>query len=186
MILGLDISTSCTGWSLFNLDGSLFDIGYIRLDTKKNAFSRVTDVSETITGLMNRVPHLESVYVEENLQAFRPGLSSAKTLLTLARFNGMVSYQTYVSTGVHPDYINVNTARKSLGIKLDRKSDVSTKDQIYQWVVSDLSKTNTNVDWPFKILKSGPRKGLRILDPAAYDMSDAYVIGKAGLALKQS
>ena len=118
MILGLDISTSCTGWSLFNLDGSLFDIGYIRLDTKKNAFSRVTDVSEVITGLMNRVPHLESVYVEENLQAFRPGLSSAKTLLTLARINGMVSYQTYVSTGVHPDYINVNTARKSLGIKL--------------------------------------------------------------------
>ena len=122
MILRLDISTSCTGWSLFNLDGTLINLGYIRLDTKKSAFSRVTDVSECIADLMSGITYLDAVYIEENLQAFRPGLSSAKTLLTLARFNGMVSYQVYIKTGIHPTYINVNSARKALGIKLNRKS----------------------------------------------------------------
>lgn len=184
MILGLDISTSCTGWSILNTDGTLVKLGYIRLDTKKNAFSRVTDVSRCISELMSTIPALEAVYIEENLQAFRPGLSSAKTLLTLARFNGMVSYQTYELTGLYPTYINVNSARKALGIKLDRKSDITTKDQIYNWVASDLNCSNTSVEWPYKILKSGPRKGLKILDSAAYDMSDAYVIGKAGIQLE--
>ena len=35
---------------------------------------------------------IQKIFIEENLQAFRPGFSSAKTLLTLARFNGIVSY----------------------------------------------------------------------------------------------
>lgn len=35
---------------------------------------------------------IEKVYIEQSLQAFRPGFSSAKTILTLAKFNGIVSY----------------------------------------------------------------------------------------------
>ena len=58
MILGLDISTSCTGWSLFNLDGTLVSLGYIRLDTKKNAFSRVTDVSR----ILNKVCEEKNIF----------------------------------------------------------------------------------------------------------------------------
>lgn len=182
MILGLDISTSCTGYSLFDSVGNLIDIGYIRLNPKSSVFSRVTDVSNSISDVIVG-KELDVIYIEENLQAFRPGLSSAKTLLTLARFNGMVSYQMHVLTGKVPVYINVNTARKALGIKLDRKSEVSTKDQIHSWVDNDPSFSNTSVTWPYKILKSGPRKGLEILDPAAYDMADAYVIAKAGIQL---
>jgi Holliday junction resolvasome RuvABC endonuclease subunit len=162
--------------------GNLIDIGYIRLDSKSSVFSRVTDVSSSISDVISG-KELDTIFIEENLQAFRPGLSSAKTLLTLARFNGMVSYQMHVLTGKIPVYINVNTARKTLGIKLDRKSSVATKDQIHRWVDNDPAFTNTSSTWPFKILKSGPRKGLEILDPAAYDMADAYVIAKAGIQL---
>ena len=87
MILGLDISTSCTGYSLFDSVGNLIDIGYIRLDSKSSVFSRVTDVSNSISDAIAG-KELDTIFIEENLQAFRPGLSSAKTLLTLARFNG--------------------------------------------------------------------------------------------------
>jgi len=183
MILGLDISTSCTGYTLLNSDGTLIDIGYIRLDTKSSIFSRVTEVSSVISKIIDETP-IERIFIEENLQAFRPGLSSAKTLLTLARFNGMVSYQAYVLSGLVPDYINVNTARKTLGIKLNRKSDVTTKDQIYHWVDNHSRNTNTMIGWPFKILKSGPRKGLKVLDSAAYDMADSYVIARAGIQIE--
>tara|TARA_B100000700_G_scaffold321715_1_gene421581 strand:- start:12750 stop:13304 length:555 start_codon:yes stop_codon:yes gene_type:complete len=180
--LGLDISTSCTGYSLFNSEGLLIRLGYIRLDNKKSLFSRVSDISDELSEVIRTHP-IECVYVEENLQAFRPGGSSAKTLLTLARFNGMVSYEMSVLTGKDPVYINVNTARKTLGLKINRKSDLSTKEQVHVWVDQDTESSNTKVEWPYKILKSGPRVGQRILDPAAYDMSDAYVICKAGMMI---
>ena len=35
---------------------------------------------------------VDSIYIEENLQSFRAGFSSARTLSTLSRFNGMVSF----------------------------------------------------------------------------------------------
>lgn len=181
-VLGLDISTSCTGFSVFDSDGSLIKLGYIRLDSNKSVFSRVTEVSKSIIELSEHF-NIERIFIEENLQAFRPGLSSAKTLLTLARFNGMVSYQAYKILDIHPDYVNVNTARKLVGLKINRKSEKTTKDQVYEWVTNDLKLSNTKVTWPFKILKSGPRKGIEILDTAAYDMSDAYVICKAGMSL---
>tara|TARA_A100001011_G_C14105153_1_gene754515 strand:- start:417 stop:971 length:555 start_codon:yes stop_codon:yes gene_type:complete len=181
-ILGLDISTSCTGFSIFNTEGNLVELGYIRLNPKESVFSRVTEVSKSIVELDKRF-NIEKTFIEENLQAFRPGLSSAKTLLTLARFNGMVSYQVYNTTGKDPIYVNVNTARKLIGLKINRKSEKSTKEQVYEWVINDLKITDTKVKWPFKILKSGPRKGIEILDNAAYDMSDAYVICKAGMSL---
>lgn len=180
--LGLDISTSCTGYSIFDSKGTLHKIGYIRLDSKKSVFSRASDVSKELSDLASTYK-FEETYIEENLQAFRPGGSSAKTLLTLARFNGMISLQTYLLTDRDPIYVNVNSARKLLGLKIDRKSDSSTKEQVHSWVCSNLESSNTIVDWPYKILKSGPRKGQKILDPAAYDMSDAYVICKAGMML---
>ena len=180
--LGLDISTSCTGYCLFNSDGRLIDIGGIRLNSKKSLFSRVTDVSRTLSKVCEGKT-INHVFIEENLQAFRPGLSSAKTLLTLERFNGMISYEVYSMLGLDPIYVNVNAGRKLVGLKINRKSDLSTKDQVYEWVRQDLNKTNTNIDWPFKILKSGPRKGQKVLDTSAYDMSDAYVICKAGMLL---
>ena len=182
--LGLDISTSCTGYCLFNSEGHLVDIGGIRLSSKESLFSRVTDVSRALREVCEGKT-IKSVFIEENLQAFRPGLSSAKTLLTLARFNGMISYEVYSMTGLDPTYVNVNAGRKIVGLKIDRKSDLSTKDQVYEWVCQDLNKTNTKIAWPFKILKSGPRKGQEVLDASAYDMSDAYVICKAGMLLKK-
>jgi Holliday junction resolvasome RuvABC endonuclease subunit len=167
---------------VFDSERNLIDLGYIRLKSSQSVFSRVTEVSKVITDISGRFD-IESVFIEENLQAFRPGMSSAKTLLTLARFNGMVSYEVHKITGCDPVYVNVNTARKLIGLKINRKSEKSTKDQVHEWVSNDLKISNTNVAWPFKILKSGPRKGMEILDTAAYDMSDAYVICKAGMSL---
>jgi hypothetical protein len=117
------------------------------------------------------------VFIEENLQSFRSGFSSAKTLLSLARFNGIVSLISYETFSVMPVHINVNSARKSLGIKIIRKKDggKNTKDQIFEWVSDNIS-----FDWPKKILKSGPRKNQEIFDPSCFDMADAYVIALSG------
>ena len=112
------------------------------------------------------------------MQAFRPGLSSAKTLLTLARFNGVISQISYDIFSIIPEYINVNSARKNLGIKIisKRKGGKPTKEQVFDWVSSEIK----DFKWTKKKLKSGPRKGIIIIDPSCYDMADAYVIACAG------
>ena len=82
MLLALDISTSCTGYCLFDED-ELVDIGHIDLSKHKGLYEKAKHVKARIFELGSKY-RIHRVVVEENLQAFRPGLSSAKTLMTLA------------------------------------------------------------------------------------------------------
>tara|TARA_Y100000310_G_scaffold341400_1_gene440422 strand:+ start:96 stop:650 length:555 start_codon:yes stop_codon:yes gene_type:complete len=176
VILGLDISTSCIGWCLLQTpDGSLVDAGYIPLRNLKCMFTKAQKAQETLAALVNKHV-IEAIAIEENLQAFRPGFSSAKTLITLARFNGIVSWLSYKCTNLNPEFINVNHARKSVGLKIDRKSSLSTKEQVFEWVQKN---GMSDFPWLTKTLKSGPRKGHVIFDDCCYDISDAFVIAKA-------
>ncbi len=175
-VLGLDISTSCVGWCVLDAEtGSVEAASAIVLKDIKCVFEKALRVKESLQTITLEY-NVDNIAIEENLQAFRPGFSSAKTIVTLARFNGIVSWLSYKCTKVKPDFINVNHARKAVGLKIDRKSDLSTKEQVLEWV-----KTNGMQDflWPMKTLKSGPRKGRVIFDDSCYDISDAFVIAKA-------
>jgi len=175
-ILGLDISTSCIGWCILDdQTGSVGAASAIVLKDIKCVFDKALMVKEELYSIIN--DHgVDTIAIEENLQAFRPGFSSAKTIVTLARFNGIVSWLSYECTSVKPNFINVNHARKAVKLKIDRKSSLSTKEQVFEWV-----KINGMEDfpWPTKMLKSGPRKGRVIFDDSCYDISDAFVIAKA-------
>ena len=121
MILGLDISTSCTGASLISKEGLLLHVVAIKpagddMFQKANSFR--VQLSQWLRQCKISKSEIESVYIEENLQGFRPGLSSAGTLLTLARFNGVASYIVMLDLGVVPEYINVTAARKLASLKI--------------------------------------------------------------------
>ena len=176
LILALDISTSCTGWCVFK-NGIFVNMGYINTPNScKDMMDKANYVKDALLNLTLDYA-IDKIYIEENLQAFRPGLSSAKTLLTLARFNGIVSYLCLDIFGIKPEYINVNSARKLAGIKIDRKSNETTKQQILKWVTNDLKEIKWI--WPTKILKSGKNKGKERILEYCYDMADSYVIAKA-------
>jgi len=175
-ILGLDISTSCTGWCVVDDSGTFIDMGYITLGSKLTSFQKAGVISDALSNL--HIKHnITKVVIEENLQAFRPGFSSAKTLLSLARFNGIVSYLAQEQYSVEPEFINVNVARKKVGLKIvsKRKGGAPTKEQVFAWVDQQV-----NFTWPTKVLKGGPRKGQEILEPGCFDAADAYVIAYAG------
>ena len=174
MILGLDVSTSCTGWCVIDYDGSLVDIGFISLKKIDEMYDKASRVADDLSDVFKKHA-IQKILIEENLQAFRPGLSSAKTLMTLARFNGIISYICYDRFNMKPDHINVNVARKSVGLKLDRKSDKTTKEQVLEWVSS---KIPDHV-WETRVLKSGPRKGQTVVSDGCFDSADAYVIASA-------
>ena len=120
MILGLDISTSITGVTILDEEGSvLLNEAW---DTRnKNHFPDLFRKAEYINlRLLNLQENfsIDSVYVEQSLQSFRSGFSSAQTLSILSRFNGIVSWLCYDIFGQIPEMIPASTARKMCGIKI--------------------------------------------------------------------
>jgi hypothetical protein len=168
--LGLDISTSCTGICILDQNKELVLLDNIRLDKCSDFFEKCTEVKKYLDVL--KTEHLiQNIFIEQDLQAFRPGLSSAATINTLARFNGAVTFMAYQTFGIRPDLINVTKARSAVGLKINHKDKTkTTKDKVFDWVSSEI-----DFDWPKK--KTGSIK------TSCYDMSDAYVICRAGINL---
>jgi len=173
MILGLDISTSCTGYCVFDENG-FYDMGFISLKKYNTLVEKAAYIKSELLRIKNTY-NITAVAIEENLQAFRPGFSSAATLMKLAQFNGVVQWIVYESFGLESFSFNVNTARKLVGLKIRKKDKMSTKEQVLAWVSTDLP----NYEWPTKTVSRGRNKGqVRKVDET-YDMADAYVIAKA-------
>ena len=177
MILGLDISTSSTGWAVLDDTATLIEQSYIPLGKIKNTLQKTVTVVTELKKIREKY-NITNIFIEENLQMFRPGLSSAKVLIALARFNGMVTLLSHQTFDIDPEFLNVNSARKLVELKINKKDkSKTTKEKVLEWVDADLSGS---FDWPTKILKSGPRKGQQIHESGCYDIADAYVIAKAG------
>jgi hypothetical protein len=168
--LGLDISTSCTGICILDQDHNLVLLDNIRLDKCSDFFEKCVEVKKCLEDL-NKSHTIQNIFIEQDLQAFRPGLSSAATINTLARFNGAVTFMAYQTFRVRPDLINVTKARSAVGLKINHKDkSKTTKDKVFEWVSGEI-----DFDWPKK--KTGSIK------TSCYDMSDAYVICRAGINL---
>ncbi len=177
--IGLDISTSIIGVSVFK--NNVFD-NMFHIDLQK--IKCIFDKSKTFRVIFKEKfegKDIDFIFIEDVLQSFTRGLSSAKTLMTLSRFNGIVSNIAFELTRIKPVYINVNTARKTLEIKIDKNADKDKKEQIMDWVTKDLKEYN----WPTKIISRGINKGVVKYEKFCYDMSDAYVICKAGIIINE-
>jgi len=112
---------------------------------------------------------LEKIYIEQSLQAFRPGLSSAKVLLALAGMNRTISFLLWDFTKIVPDYIGATSARKLCGIKVPRGEKAK------KVVLNFLLKNEDGFEVEYT----------RHNNPKAqyYDMADSIVIARAGFAL---
>lgn len=181
--LGLDISTACTGWAVADVDQAglvtRVELGHIELSKTQGLIPKALRAEKIISELQEK-HQFDEIYVEENMQAFHPGASSAQTIVKLAKFNGIVTFICHQLTGKVATNVNVNRARKALGISLQREKlcGVPTKEQVFRWVSAHPALSD--YAWPHKVLGSGPRKGERIMEQHAYDMADAFVVVMAG------
>ncbi len=180
-IIGLDVSTSVTGVSILDANKAGDDSGshiiYLdRIEYKKcnTLWDKADFTSRSLGDLKNKFPGDYKVYLEEPLMGFRAGMSSAATITTLMRFNGIVSYISRGIFGVDPQYIASSTARKSCGIKLQKTSiaGINGKEQVFRYMSENDLK---HVVWPKK--KNG--------EPVDWsrDATDAYVIARAACLL---
>tara|TARA_B100000131_G_scaffold208192_1_gene200272 strand:+ start:787 stop:1359 length:573 start_codon:yes stop_codon:yes gene_type:complete len=182
IVLGLDVSTSVTAYTLMDTDkplrNSLIKFEGIHLSKIKNIYEKAEAVRDHLEKIKNDY-NVDVVYVEEALQTFRRGLSSAKTLSTLMRFNGIVCYILNKTFQVPVNLVNVIHARSSLGIKINRKIEATVKEQVLEWV--KIQNEFKEISWPTKTMKSGPRKGQTVEDKSCYDIADACVISLYGI-----
>lgn len=182
LVLGLDVSTSCTGICVIDSSVVPDDKGsHIRLLDKvdfkgcKTFFEKADAMQSTLSDILHRQGFKPEIFaLEEPLLGFQKGMSSAATITTLMRFNGIVSYIGRSVYNVDPTYISSAHARKLCGIKMQRTAvaGMSGKEQVFKYMSEHDLK---HVVWPVK--KSGAP-----ID-ASRDMTDAYVIARAACLL---
>lgn len=165
MILGLDISTSITGYTILDHTGAVLECSYIELKKVKNVYNKASICQAVLAKLFAKYS-IKKVYIEESLQMFSMGKSSAKTLATLTKFNGIISWIIFNDYLIVPTHLAAISARKKVGVILTK--GVKGKECVMKYIL-------TNEKW-FKCeyTKTGKIK------PHCYDMADSFVIAKAG------
>lgn len=171
MILGLDISTSITGITLLDVNGEVKVMSAIDTRKYKNFFQKAEAVKKVLTDLSNSYK-VEEIFIEQSLQSFRSGFSSAKTLSTLSRFNGVVSWMCYSLWDIQPEYLAATSARKSCGIKIPKGE--KAKPVVLQYVLDN------EPTFVVEYTKHGNPK------PDSFDRADSWVIAKAGFLQKNT
>ena len=165
MILGLDISTSITGYTVLDHGGNILVCDHIDLRKEKNFFKKIQIVRRRLEVLEGQYP-IEQVYVEQSLQSFRSGFSSAQTLSLLSKINGIISWLCYNMFYGEPKYLAATSARKLCGIKVPKGQ--KAKAVSLQFVVDNVP------EFEVEYTRHGnPKAGYT-------DRSDSYVIAKAG------
>ena len=171
MILGLDISTSITGVTVLNNEGEILHCEAI--DTRnKNHFPTLFNKASKVEDYLLDIEYkydIKHIYIEKSLQTFRSGFSSAKTLSTLASFNGIVSWICWGIWSIQPEYLSATSARKSCGIKVPRGT--KAKKVVIEYLVAN------EPDFSIEYTKHGNPK------PHEFDRADSLVIAKAGYYL---
>ena len=123
MILGLDISTSITGYTI--LDGTtIVECGM--LDLRKDKYVDFLDKSVAAKELLSTIKNkynISKIFIEETLNVMSKGKSSAHTIMTLNRFNGILSWMCYEIFSIRPQYIACRQARKMVGINVPKGGD---------------------------------------------------------------
>lgn len=183
MILGIDISTSITGFAVVG-DGQLLHYSAIDLRKHKGVFAKAEALREHVADFFENYQldqensgwggskhPIEHIYIEQPLHMFMKGRSSAKTLSALMTFNGIVSWLVYELFEIEPEYISASSARKTAGIKVPRGQ--KAKEVVLKHLLDH--------EPAFKIeyTKHG--------NPVAgsYDKADAIVVAKAGYIVEK-
>ncbi len=168
-ILGLDVSTSITGVTVINESGEILHCESI--DTRnKNHFPTLFHKAECVKDRLKEIKHthnINHIFVEESLQSFRSGFSSAKTLSILSKINGIVSYLAYDIFNLMPLYLSATSARKSCGIKVPRGQ--KAKEVVLNFLL------DSDPDFVIEYTRHGNPC------PGSYDRADSVIIARAGL-----
>jgi len=180
MILGLDISTSITGYSIIDeTDGSLVELGHFDLYKNKGTMWDKIDEMKKELICLNKKHEIKYVFIEEPLSKFSRGRSSSNTISLLMRFNGILSYIIHEFLGITPAYFSPSEARKLCGLKMRSKA-ACKRDKIPWKPQKEQAFDQMNARAPFNKSYNWPLKRTGKLKDHCYDEMDSFVVCLAG------
>ena len=141
MILGIDVSTSITGFAILDSSNNLIETRSCILKKYSNIFEKAEAVA-AILQEYKKTYEIENVYIEQSLFMFMSGRSSAKTISLLSRFNGIVSWLCYDIYNIEPEYVSAATARKRNGIKIPKGQ--KAKQVVFNYLLGSYAIQPTN------------------------------------------
>ena len=119
-ILGLDISSSKIGIALLNKDDIV--ISEVLKFKSNMSLEERAEIFEQRMREINEQHVVYDVFVEQPAMMFKGGKTTAFTMATLQRFNGMCCYVVNIVFEMEAELINPISARSKLGIKVQSKS----------------------------------------------------------------
>ena len=129
VILGLDSSTSTTGWS-FCENGKILSAGFVdtkKLETtKEKTFHVISRLEKT-----KEIKRFDEINLEAALSGFAGGFTSQQVIITLARHNAVFAYIIEEHFKKKVNLLSVNTMRKQLFGKC-RIKGIKSKDFVKQ------------------------------------------------------
>ena len=169
MILGLDVSTSITGFCILDSNSEIIRCDAWDMRNKKyfpTIFHKAQHIRDALLDIKVQYP-IEKVFIEKPFMFFGTGGSTAKTMASLQRFNGIVSWICYDTLSNPPEYFTAQQARKLNEINVPRSSN--TKKLILDWVLDK---------YPHLSIEYTPKGNPK---PKYFDIADAIVVANAGL-----
>lgn len=143
VILGLDSSTSVTGWA-FREDKKILSAGFI--DTKK--FDTTKEKTFHVISVLEKDPNISKIShinLEAALSGFAGGFTSQQVIITLARHNAVFAYILEEHFKTKVNLLSVTTMRKHLFGKC-RIKGIKPKDFVKQQLealMPDVTKFTT-------------------------------------------
>ena len=132
MILGLDVSTTRIGWAIINDTQHLIDSNFYKTKAKTPHEERAMALKENVLAPILALHDIREIRIEEPFSMFSGGKTTAKTMSSLQRFNGMVSLIAHQLLGKPPTLVGATTARSRCGIKVPRGT--KAKVVVLSWV----------------------------------------------------
>lgn len=170
-ILGFDASTTTIGVAVLDhIDGytSLVHLEHYKPPKKGDIFQRLSSVRDFVTQKITQFGPTDVVL--EDIILFMKGLSTAKTISSLAVLNRTVGLAVYNKFGKSPELMNVMKIRHAL--KLNKK--FPAKEEIPELVASILG-----IKFPYIFNKTGKYA------VENYDRADAIAVALAFLKVQK-
>ena len=163
-VLGFDISSTCIGYSLLEIDDANNTIKYLDMNNHKpikkgNMVERLAKTRDAVKKIVEKYKP-DYIGIEDIIQ-FMKNQSSAKTVITLALFNRMVGLVCYDYLGRSPELFNVMQIRH--GLKTGKEAPKKEN-------MPDLVANHLGITFPYVYKKSGARA------PESEDMADGVAV----------
>ena len=167
-ILGLAISSSKIGIAL--LDKEKIIISDVLKFKSNISLEERAEIFEQRMRQINKQHVVYDVFVEQPAMMFKGGKTTAFTMATLQRFNGMCCYIVNIVFDMEAELINPNSARSTLGIKVPR--GIPAKDK-KNFIVERMSE-KFGEQFTYNMTRHGNPQ------PGTDDRADALVVALAG------